>query len=61
MWLTYIIEKGEHCQAAWLIFGFREAPVFVRIVVDDVELEEKVEIKIRFGGNMICSLHGKLI
>lgn len=41
---TYLIEKGEHCQSIWLIFGLSEALVPVRIVVDDVELEYGVEI-----------------
>lgn len=41
---TYLIEKGEHRQSIWLIFGLGEALVPVRIVVDDVELEYEVEM-----------------
>lgn len=39
----YLIEKGEHCQAIWLIHGLGKALVPVGIVVDDVELEYEVE------------------
>lgn len=40
---TYIIEKGQHCQSVGLIFGFTEALILVRIVMDHMELEESVE------------------
>lgn len=35
----YLIEKREHCQSIWLIFGLGKALIPVGIVVDDVELE----------------------
>lgn len=43
LWLTYIIEKGEYCQPIWLIFGFRETLVLVRVVMDNMELEDNTE------------------
>lgn len=42
--LTYIIEKGKYCQPIWLISGFSEACVLVGIVMDNMELKDKVEI-----------------
>lgn len=48
LWLTYIIEKGEYCQPVWLISGFSKAWVLVRIVMDNMELEDKVEIQDRW-------------
>lgn len=39
--LTYVIEKGEYSQAVGFIFGFSEALVLVRIVMDDMELKDK--------------------
>lgn len=53
MWLTYIIEKGEHCQPVWLISGFSKALVLVRIVMDNMELKDKVEMQNRLGAK-IC-------
>lgn len=50
---TYLIEKGEHCQPVWLISGLREALVLVRIVVDDVELEDEVEMRSRLGAKKL--------
>lgn len=47
VWLTYIVEKGEHCQPVWFISGFSEALVLVRVVMDNMELENKVEIQVR--------------
>lgn len=43
LWLTYIIEKGEYCQPIWLIFGFRETLVLIRVVMDNVELKDNAE------------------
>lgn len=43
LWLTYIIEEGEHRQPVWLVSGLSEALVLVRIVMDDVELEGNAE------------------
>lgn len=40
---TYIIEKGQHCQTVGLISGLSEALVLVRIVMDDMELKDKME------------------
>lgn len=49
MWLTYIIEKGEHCQPVWLISGLSKALVLVRIIMDNVELKDKVEMQNTLG------------
>ena len=46
VWLTYIVEKGEHCQPVWFISGLSEALVLVRVVMDNMELENKVEIQV---------------
>ena len=51
VWLTYIIEKGKYCQPVWLISGFSEALVLVRIVVDNMELKDRVEIQNRLCQN----------
>ena len=47
VWLTHIVEKGEHCQPVWFISGLSEALVLVRVVMDNMELENKVEIQVR--------------
>lgn len=44
-WLTHIVEKREYRQPVWLISGLSEALVLVRIVMDNMELKEKVEIQ----------------
>lgn len=49
MRLTYIIEKGEHCQPVWFISGFSEALVLVRVVMDNMKLKDKVETQRRLG------------
>ena len=46
---TYIIDKGEHCQPVWLISGFREALVLVRVVMDNMELKDKMEMQNRLS------------
>lgn len=53
VWLTYLIEKGEHCQPIWLISGFSKALVLVRIVMDNMELKDKVEIQNRLGAKVM--------
>lgn len=55
LWLTYIIEKGEYCQPVRLISGFLEALVLVRIVMDNMELKDKVEMQNRLGAK-ICPM-----
>lgn len=63
MWFTYIIEKGEHCQPVWLVSGFSEALVLVRIVMDNMELKDKVEMQSGLGAKicpMTCFSNGKL-
>lgn len=52
LWLTYIVEKGEHCQPVRLISGFSKALVLVRIVMDNMELKDKVEMQNRLGAKI---------
>lgn len=49
MWLTYFIEKGEDSKPVWLISGLSKALVLVRVVMDHMQLEEKVKSQERLS------------
>lgn len=41
--ILYLVEKGKNSQSIWLISGLSKARVLVRIIMDNMELKDRVK------------------